>query len=146
MAQEVKEKKTLDIVEYQRQYRAKHRERINELAREYRKANREKISLQRQEKNRHRSILLKKTFGNVCFLCGEDIGDDKMYVLHHLSYEKDIEEFGKKISPFQKPEYVILNKENFVLLHRECHNAFHKLYHTGIKLEKVKELIEKQDF
>lgn len=114
-------------------------------ARNYRNNNKDHLNSYRRERNKIRRKFFFSLWDGVCFLCERTINvdDERGYCIHHLDYAKDAELFGKPVLPFQNPDYVAVNKDHFVLLHRECHNAFHRVIECKLQTKKIEELKQK---
>lgn len=120
------------------------REYKAEYARQYRKQNTERINSLRRTGNAEKRKFLLNLFDNTCRLCGKIIQEDEKYTIHHLTYDEDFKKFNKKIAPFQNLAYVANHKENFILLHRYCHNALHRIMDIPISnIIEVKQLCQK---
>ena len=116
------------------------KEHKRKYMREYRLENNDDINAYRRGRNLIRRQFFLNLWKGICFLCSNKILEKEHYVIHHLSYDDDAKFFGKKILPFQNPDYIAVNKKNFILLHRLCHNAFHRVIESKLDINKLIEL------
>ncbi len=115
--------------QYRKQYYKNNKELIRQCQKQYRKNNKEKIKRCKKQyanqyhKQKHKVIQQK--FGNKCYLCEKILFKRKRdFVLHHATYQA-YKKYPGEPTRWSVPTLEQLDKEDFLLLCKSCHDAIH---------------------
>jgi len=89
---------------------------------------RKELRKETKKATRHRKLeIIKKKFGNKCYICEREILKKKRdFCLHHVSYEAYQEQPGNPTA-WSLDDLKKIKKDNFLLLCPTCHNLVHTM-------------------